>query len=64
MTMAARQGFSEDEIEEIMNMRAPDDPLSITKVREAIQQNPILVTALAFAFGMLLGIGFASNRKK
>jgi hypothetical protein len=59
-----QEEFSDEELEEIMDMRAPKGQISAAELRKTIQENPLLVTGLVFAFGLLLGISLRSRRKK
>jgi ElaB/YqjD/DUF883 family membrane-anchored ribosome-binding protein len=54
--------YSDEELEEIIDMRASDE-VSVRQIRATIQENPLLVTGLAFAFGLLLGLSICSRRK-
>ncbi len=63
MAQVQKQEYSEDEIEEIMDMQAPREFLSARELREAIRENPLLFAGLAFALGLLIGVSFCSGRK-
>jgi len=56
--------YSDEEVEEIMDMHAPRDPFSVKEVRAAIQDNPFLVTGIVFTFGLLLGLSFGKRRRR
>jgi hypothetical protein len=59
-----KEDFSDEELEEIMDMHAPKGQISAAELRKAIRENPLLVTGLVFAFGLLLGISLRSRRKR
>ena len=61
MTTVKRK-YSDEELEEIMDMHAGDQ-ISMRQVRATIQENPILVTGLVFAFGLLVGLAMGSRRR-
>ncbi|MGA2785555.1 MAG: hypothetical protein ABSF09_12735 [Candidatus Bathyarchaeia archaeon] len=62
MTAAAKEKYSDEELEEIMDMHATDQ-VSVRQIRTTIRENPLLVTGLVFAFGLLLGLSMSSRRK-
>ncbi len=55
--------FSDEELEEIMDMRAPKDQFSIREIRAAIRENPLLAVGLIFTFGLLVGVSLSSGRR-
>jgi hypothetical protein len=59
-----KKEFSDEELEEIMGRHGPEDELSIQEIRTMIRENPLLVTGLVFAFGLLLGLSLCPARKK
>ena len=59
-----KDGFSDDELEEIMDRHAPTGQISTAEFRKMIRENPLLVTGLVFALGLLLGVSFRSGRRK
>jgi hypothetical protein len=59
-----KEDFSDEELEEIMDMQAPKGQISVADMRKTIRDNPLLVTGLVFAFGLLLGISLRSRRKR
>jgi len=64
MTDELGQGdYSDDEIEQILGMGPPEVNIALNEIREAIREKPLLVTALVFAFGILVGISFNRSRK-
>jgi hypothetical protein len=54
--------FSDEEVEDIMDMRAPKDLMR--EFQKAVQESPLLMTGLVFAFGLLVGISLSSGRKR
>jgi len=58
------KGYSDEEVEEIMDMQAPRDPFSVKELRAAIQDNPFLVTGMVFTLGLLLGLSFGKRRRR
>jgi hypothetical protein len=58
-----RAAYSDDEVEEIIDMRAPDNKFSMREIRATIQDNPLLVTGLLFSFGLLVGFAFGKRRR-
>jgi hypothetical protein len=63
-TEEGKADFSDEELEEIIDMHAPKGQISVSDLRKAIRENPLLVTGLVFAFALLLGISLRSRRKK
>jgi len=55
--------YSDDEIEQILGMGAPEASFALNEMREAIRENPLLVAALVFAFGILVGISLSRTHK-
>jgi len=45
-------------------MGAPEARFAVKEMREAIRENPLLVTGLVFAFGILIGISLGRGRKR
>jgi hypothetical protein len=58
-----KEEFSDDELEEIMNMHEPWRQVTVREIRETIQENPLLVTGLVFAFGLLVGVALSGRRR-
>jgi hypothetical protein len=56
--------YAEDEIEEILGIRASEAKLALEELRELVVSSPLLVTGLAFAFGLLIGVGFGQGRRR
>jgi len=57
-------GYADDEIEEILGMGAPEVNALLKQAREIVRENPLLVTGLAFAFGLLLGASLGRPRER
>jgi hypothetical protein len=58
------QKYSDEELEEIMDMHASHDMFSSRELREAIRENPLLMGGLIFTFGVLMGVALRSGRRK
>ena len=59
---AEERGFSDEELEEIIDMKAPKE---LVKQFEALtRESPLLVAGLVFAFGLLVGVGLSSGRRR
>jgi len=54
--------FSDEELEEIIDMKAPKE--MIMEFESMVKESPLLMTGLAFAFGILIGVGLASGRRR
>jgi len=54
--------FSDDELEEIIDMKAPKE--LVDEFQSLVKDSPLLMTGLAFAFGVLIGVGLASGRRR
>jgi ElaB/YqjD/DUF883 family membrane-anchored ribosome-binding protein len=54
--------FSDEELEEIIDMKAPKE--LIREFESLVKESPMVMTGLAFAFGILIGIGLASGRRR
>ncbi len=52
----------DEEVEDILDMQAPKD--LVREFRKAAQESPLLVTGLAFAFGLLVGVSLSSGRRR
>jgi len=59
-----KKGFTDEELEEIMDKHGPEDEFNVQEIRALIRENPLLVTGLVFAFGLLLGLSLCPARKK
>jgi hypothetical protein len=58
------QKYSDEELEEIMDMHATRDMFSARELREAIRENPLLMGGLILTFGLLMGVALCSGRRK
>jgi hypothetical protein len=58
------ENFSDEELEEIMDMQAPRGKITVSELRETIRQNPLLMAGLVFTLGVLLGVSLSSRRRK
>jgi ElaB/YqjD/DUF883 family membrane-anchored ribosome-binding protein len=54
--------FSDEELEEIIDMKAPKE--LIREFEYLVKEKPLVMTGLAFAFGILIGIGLTSGRRR
>jgi hypothetical protein len=63
-TEQTSEQYSDEELEEIMDMHAAKDMISAKEVREAIRENPLLMAGLVFAFGLLAGIALSPKRRR
>lgn len=57
-----KDDYSDEEVEDILDMKAPKDLLR--EFRKAAQDSPLLVTGLAFAFGLLVGVSLCSGNRR
>lgn len=57
-----KEKFSDEELEEIMDMHAPVDP--VKEFRAAMKESPLLVAGLVFTFGLLVGVSIGSRQRK
>jgi ElaB/YqjD/DUF883 family membrane-anchored ribosome-binding protein len=63
-TKESKESFSDEELEEIMDQHAPKGQVSAAELRQIIRDNPLLVTGLALAFGLLLGVSLRSTHRR
>jgi len=54
--------FSDEELEQIIDMKAPKELLK--EFEALVKEKPLLVTGLVFAFGILVGVGLSSGRRR
>ena len=54
--------FSDEELEEIIDMKAPKQ--LVKEFESMVREKPLLVTGLVFAFGILVGAGLSSGRRR
>lgn len=56
--------YSDDEIEQILGMGVPDTKMTLKEIRQTIRDNPLLMAALIFSIGILVGASLGRARKK
>ena len=56
--------YSDDEIEQILGMGGPEAKLVLKEMRETIRENPLLVAALVFAVGVLVGASISRGHRR
>lgn len=61
---AKERDYSDDEIEQILGMGGPEAKLALKEMRDTIRDNPLLVAALIFAFGILVGASLSRGHKR
>lgn len=61
---AKERDYSDDEIEQILGMGGPEAKLTLKEVRATIRENPLLVAALIFAMGILVGASLSRGHRK
>ena len=61
---AKERNYSEEEIEQILGMGGPETKLALKEMRDIIRDNPLLVAALIFAVGVLVGAGFSRSHRR
>ena len=54
--------FSDEELEEIIDMKAPTQ--FVKEFEAIVKERPLLVTGLVFAFGILIGVSLAPKRRR
>jgi hypothetical protein len=59
-----KEDFSDEELEEIMDMQAPKGQMSVAELRQVIRDNPLLFAGLVFTFGLLLGVSLRPGRRR
>ena len=59
-----KESFSDEELEQIMDMRAPKGQMSVAELRQVIRDNPLLFAGLVFTFGLLLGVSLRPGRRR
>jgi hypothetical protein len=65
MTGEPGQGdYSDDEIEEILELSAPETKLVLKEIQETIVDSPLLALGLAFTLGVLVGLGLSHARRR
>ena len=61
---AKERDYSDDEIEQILGMGGPETKVALKAIRETMRENPLLVAALIFAFGVLVGASLSRAHKR
>ena len=61
-TSEQKEKYSDEELEELIDMHAANDVFSAKQLRETIRENPLLMGGLIFTFGLLLGVALSSRR--
>jgi hypothetical protein len=61
---AKERDYSDDEIEQILGMGGPEAKHMLKEVRDTIRENPLLVAALIFAMGILVGASLSRGHRK
>ena len=56
--------YSDDEIEEILGMGGPEAKLVLKQMRDIMRDNPLLVAALIFAMGIVVGASVRRGHRK
>jgi len=56
--------YTDDEIEEILGIGGPEAKLKLKEIRDIIRDNPLLVAALIFAMGILVGASVRRGHRK
>lgn len=57
-----KEKYSDEELEEIIDMHASNDVFSARQLRETIRENPLVMSGLIFTFGLLVGVALSSRR--
>jgi len=61
---AKERDYSDDEIEQILGMGGPEAKFMLKEMRDTIRENPLLVAALIFAMGILVGASLSYGHRK
>ena len=56
--------YSDDEIEQIFGMGGSETKATLKEIREAMRENPLIVAALVFALGILVGASISRGHKR
>jgi len=59
-----QSSYSDDEIEQILGMSAPEAKFALKAIRDSIKEDPLLVAGLVFALGILVGVSVARGHRK
>jgi len=58
------ENFCDEELEEILNLQAPENPFSLREIEANIEENPLLAAALAFTLGLLIGLSLCPRKRE
>ncbi len=61
---AKESDYSDDEIEQIFGMGGAETKVVLKEIRETMRENPLLVAALVFALGILVGASISHGHKR
>jgi ElaB/YqjD/DUF883 family membrane-anchored ribosome-binding protein len=61
METLEEKDYSDEELEEIIDMKAPKELAK--EFASLVKEKPLLVTGLAFAFGILVGVSLSRRRR-
>ena len=61
---AKERDYSDDEIEQIFGMGGAETKVALKEIRETVRENPLLVAALVFALGILVGASISRGHKR
>jgi len=61
---AKEHDYSDDEIEQIFGMGGAESKAALKEIRETMRENPLLVAALVFAVGILVGASISRGHKR
>ena len=61
---AKERDYSDDEIEQIFGVEGTETKVVLKEIRETMRENPLLVAALVFALGILVGASISHAHKK
>ena len=61
---AKERDYSDDEIEQIFGMGGAETKAVLKEIRETMRENPLLVAALVFALGILVGASISHGHKR
>ena len=64
MAHQAKEHYSDDEIEEILGIGGHETQAMLKGIRETMRDNPLLVAALVFAMGILVGASLSHRHRK
>jgi len=61
---AKERNYSDEEIEQILGTGGPEAKLMLKEIRDTIRENPLLVAALVFTMGILVGASLSRGHRK